>query len=451
MITVRATLSEPPLPPAGDQARAASTRACTRCATIRRPSSSPSASTCAPSPDASATAAGALRHSRSTRHGPTKQTTERQQQWRDHARAGGPATSATRTVRGDRRRTAIRGGGAADTRHERVVAAGTPGRPPRARRCVAVLLLPSLLSVFGSWRSLSHLDWPFAILAFACEIASYLCLWEVDRIVLGTRAWFTVAAAQLIGFAAAHVLPGGGATSTAVTTSVLRKAGVADTGQIVTRSAQPPSCRWQRPSPCPCSRYQRSSAARRSTTAWRMLPTSAPPYSWHSWQRVRPPSLATRQPNWPAARFSGSSTRPSGDTSTLPTFRSGCSRIATSSARRPAGTGRRHCRRPWATPLRLPRPACRTSRGRSRPATVARRPRVRRGSSWRCCPSLPAGLGLVEAAHVASYAGRNLSTPGRKPPDLVIRARLLGSYSRDRLPHRGRTGRVLHPVAGEVR
>jgi uncharacterized protein (TIRG00374 family) len=96
------------------------------------------------------------------------------------------------------------------------------------------LLLPSLLSVFGSWRSLSHLDWPFAILALACEIASYVCLWQVDRIVLGTRAWFPVAAAQLSGFSAAHVLPGGGATSTAATTSVLRKAGVADTGEIVT-------------------------------------------------------------------------------------------------------------------------------------------------------------------------------------------------------------------------
>ncbi|WP_165553496.1 lysylphosphatidylglycerol synthase transmembrane domain-containing protein [Kribbella capetownensis] len=119
---------------------------------------------------------------------------------------------------------------------------GTGGWWRRARPAVLLvlggvslyLLLPSLLSVFGSWRSLSHLDWPFAILAFACEIASYLCLWEVDRIVLGTRAWLTVAAAQLSGFAAAHVLPGGGATSTAVTASVLRKAGVADTGQIVT-------------------------------------------------------------------------------------------------------------------------------------------------------------------------------------------------------------------------
>jgi uncharacterized protein (TIRG00374 family) len=96
------------------------------------------------------------------------------------------------------------------------------------------LVLPSLLSVFGSWRSLAHLDWPFAILALACEIASYVCLWEVDRIALGTRAWFPVAAAQLTGFSAGHALPGGGATSTAAATAVLRKADIAGTQDIVT-------------------------------------------------------------------------------------------------------------------------------------------------------------------------------------------------------------------------
>jgi len=40
------------------------------------------------------------------------------------------------------------------------------------------VLLPSLLSVFGSWRSLSHLDWPFAALVLAAEIASFVCLWS---------------------------------------------------------------------------------------------------------------------------------------------------------------------------------------------------------------------------------------------------------------------------------
>jgi hypothetical protein len=43
------------------------------------------------------------------------------------------------------------------------------------------LVLPTLVSVFGSWRSLEHLEWPFAVLVFVCEGASYVCLWQVDR------------------------------------------------------------------------------------------------------------------------------------------------------------------------------------------------------------------------------------------------------------------------------
>ena len=88
------------------------------------------------------------------------------------------------------------------------------------------LLLPSLLAVFGSWRSLSHLDWPFAILVFAAEAASFACLWRLDRIALRTDAWFPVAAAQLSGNAAGRILPGGGATAAGVTASMLRRAGI---------------------------------------------------------------------------------------------------------------------------------------------------------------------------------------------------------------------------------
>jgi hypothetical protein len=48
------------------------------------------------------------------------------------------------------------------------------------------VLLPSLLSVFGSWRSLSHLDWPFAALTLVSELLSCVCVWELDRVALGT-------------------------------------------------------------------------------------------------------------------------------------------------------------------------------------------------------------------------------------------------------------------------
>jgi hypothetical protein len=61
------------------------------------------------------------------------------------------------------------------------------------------LLLPSLLAVFASWRSLSHLDWRFAVLVLACEAASFVCLWDLDRIALKKPSWFAIGTAQLSG------------------------------------------------------------------------------------------------------------------------------------------------------------------------------------------------------------------------------------------------------------
>ncbi|HVP75764.1 MAG TPA: lysylphosphatidylglycerol synthase transmembrane domain-containing protein [Gaiellaceae bacterium] len=88
------------------------------------------------------------------------------------------------------------------------------------------LLLPSLLAVFGSWRSLSHLDWPFAILVLACEAGSTVAVWDLDRTALRTNAWFPVAAAQLSGNAAGRIFPGGGATAAGVAAAMLHDAGV---------------------------------------------------------------------------------------------------------------------------------------------------------------------------------------------------------------------------------
>jgi uncharacterized protein (TIRG00374 family) len=84
------------------------------------------------------------------------------------------------------------------------------------------LLLPSLVSVFSSWRSLEHLDWPFALLVLLFEIASSVCLWEVDRIALGFNGWFPVACSQLAGNALGRIVPG---SATPFTVVMLRKAG----------------------------------------------------------------------------------------------------------------------------------------------------------------------------------------------------------------------------------
>jgi uncharacterized protein (TIRG00374 family) len=92
------------------------------------------------------------------------------------------------------------------------------------------VLLPSLVSVLGSWRSLERADWPFALLALVCEATSFVCLWQLDRIALNARGWFAVATAQLSGNAVGRVVPGGGATATAFEVTMLRKAGI-DTGE----------------------------------------------------------------------------------------------------------------------------------------------------------------------------------------------------------------------------
>jgi hypothetical protein len=88
-------------------------------------------------------------------------------------------------------------------------------------------LLPSIVSVFSSWRSLRHLDWPFAVLMLLLETASYLCQWELDRIALGWDGWLTVACAQLAGNALGRVVPG---SATPFSVILLRDAGL-ETGR----------------------------------------------------------------------------------------------------------------------------------------------------------------------------------------------------------------------------
>lgn len=88
------------------------------------------------------------------------------------------------------------------------------------------LLLPSLLSVFSSWRSLRNLTWYWAVLALLSEAASFVCLWQLNRVALHVKSWFVVGTSQLAGNAVGKVVPGGGATATAFTIGMLRRAGV---------------------------------------------------------------------------------------------------------------------------------------------------------------------------------------------------------------------------------
>jgi uncharacterized protein (TIRG00374 family) len=88
------------------------------------------------------------------------------------------------------------------------------------------LLLPSLASVFSSWRSLAHLNWYWTGLALLAEAASFVSLWQLDRVALGTSNWFAVVCAQLSGNAVGRIVPGGGATAGAFLVGMLRRAGL---------------------------------------------------------------------------------------------------------------------------------------------------------------------------------------------------------------------------------
>jgi uncharacterized protein (TIRG00374 family) len=88
------------------------------------------------------------------------------------------------------------------------------------------LLLPSLAAVFAATGSLSHLKWYWAAAALIAEAGGFVCIWQLDRIALRTRQWFSVACAQLTGNAVGRVVPGGAATATTVAVAMARKAGI---------------------------------------------------------------------------------------------------------------------------------------------------------------------------------------------------------------------------------
>jgi hypothetical protein len=109
------------------------------------------------------------------------------------------------------------------------------GTSPRARwRRIALLAVtavcfyvfaPSLAEVFEAWDRLGDVE-PLALLAvLGCEVLSFVCVWALQRISLRTSEWFSVATAQLAANAFSRVVPGGGATSTAIQVRMLTDAG----------------------------------------------------------------------------------------------------------------------------------------------------------------------------------------------------------------------------------
>ncbi len=88
------------------------------------------------------------------------------------------------------------------------------------------LLAPKLLDVFSSWPELSAINPWWIAPALVFEACSYISLWVLQRIALGTRSWFIVGTSQLAAGAAGSVVPGGGAAATALQYGMLTRAGI---------------------------------------------------------------------------------------------------------------------------------------------------------------------------------------------------------------------------------
>ena len=88
------------------------------------------------------------------------------------------------------------------------------------------IFAPSLVDVYSSWDEVVTLQplWLLAILGF--QVASFSCMWFLQRLALRTDDWFGVITSQLSGNAFSRVVPGGAAAGVAMQMRMLTRAGV---------------------------------------------------------------------------------------------------------------------------------------------------------------------------------------------------------------------------------
>ena len=80
--------------------------------------------------------------------------------------------------------------------------------------------------MFSSWPQLRGIDPLWFALAVFFEALSYIALWTLQRITIGTRSWFAVGTSQLAANAAGSIVPGGGAAAGALQYGMLVRAGI---------------------------------------------------------------------------------------------------------------------------------------------------------------------------------------------------------------------------------
>lgn len=111
--------------------------------------------------------------------------------------------------------------------------------PKRSRRSVTLrlvlllisaatlyLFLPTLTELIRTGPEVISLSRPWLLAAVSFQIASFCCLWELQRIALRTKARFPVVTSQLAANAFSRVVPGGAAAGAAIQFRMLTRAGI---------------------------------------------------------------------------------------------------------------------------------------------------------------------------------------------------------------------------------
>jgi uncharacterized protein (TIRG00374 family) len=88
------------------------------------------------------------------------------------------------------------------------------------------VLWPSLLQVFSAWPELLSISPVWFVVMLGVEMASFLCMWALQRLALRTSRWFGVATSQLSANALSRIVPGGAAAGAALQYRMLGQAGI---------------------------------------------------------------------------------------------------------------------------------------------------------------------------------------------------------------------------------
>jgi len=86
--------------------------------------------------------------------------------------------------------------------------------------------LPLLTASLSQFPEVTTVALPWLFLVVACESASFVMVWMMLRLALGTKRWVGVATAQLAGNSLSSAVPGGAAAGAALQFRMLTEAGI---------------------------------------------------------------------------------------------------------------------------------------------------------------------------------------------------------------------------------